>query len=83
MSRQRLPKFLVLWVREWQEFTLMDAFRLGSYNPAKALEGDVLALKNKGRIKVGAEADLLVFDLAEIKVKATLQNPLPQSEGMR
>lgn len=82
-SQATYTRFLQLWVHEWQEFDLMDAFRLGSYNPAKALEDDVPALKNKGRIKVGADADLLVFDLAEIKVNATLENPLPHSEGMR
>ena len=76
-------KFLEKWVREWKEFTLMDVFRLGSYNPAKALEDEVPALKSKGRLQVGADADILIFKLDDIKVNATLQNPLPHSSGMR
>ena len=61
----------------------MEAFRLGAYNPAIALEEDVPAMRHKGRLEIGADADLLVFDLAKIKVNATLQNPLPSSSGMR
>lgn len=82
-SQATYTRFLELWVREWQEFSIMDAFRLGAYNPARALEDDVPAMKAKGRIQLGADADLLVFDLAKIKVNATLQNPLPHSTGMR
>jgi N-acyl-D-glutamate deacylase len=82
-SHATYTRFLARWVRDWQEFGLMDAFRLGSYNPARALEDEVPALKHKGRIEVGADADLLVFDLSEIRVRATLENPLPHSEGMR
>ena len=76
-------RFLELWVREWKEFSLMDAFRMGSYNPARALETQVPAMKKKGRIQLGADADLVIFDLSEIRVRATLQAPRPVSEGMR
>ena len=76
-------RFLELWVREWGEFSLMDAFRMGSYNPARALEEEVPSMKKKGRIELGADADLIVFDLSEIRVRASLQEPRPVSEGMR
>ena len=76
-------RFLELWVREWGEFSLMDAFRMGSYNPARALEGQVPSMKKKGRIELGADADLILFDLSEIRVRASLKNPRPVSEGMR
>jgi len=82
-SQATYTRFLQLWVREWGEFTLMDAFAMGSYHPARALEDDIPAMKNKGRIQLGADADLLIFDLAKISVNATLQNPLPHTTGMR
>jgi N-acyl-D-glutamate deacylase len=82
-SQATFTRFLELWVREWREFTLMDAFRLGAYNPARALEEEVPALKLKGRIQIGADADLLVFNLDEIDVRATLKDPVPHTEGMR
>lgn len=82
-SQATYTRFLALWVRDWQEFSLMEAFRLGAYNPAIALQEEVPAMRHKGRLEIGADADLLVFDLAKIKVNATLQNPLPSSSGMR
>ena len=76
-------RFLELWVREWGEFSLMDAFRMGAYNPARALEEEVPAMQHKGRIQLGADADLVIFDLADIRVRASLQDPRRHSEGMR
>ena len=82
-SQATYTRFLALWVRDWGEFSLMDAFRLGAYHPARALQEAVPAMGRKGRIEIGADADLLVFDLADIRVNASLENPLPHSTGMR
>ena len=38
--------------------------------------------KNKGRIRVGADADITVFDPATIIDKATFDEPLKYSEGI-
>ncbi len=81
-SQATFTRFLQLWVREWQEFDLMDAFRMGSFNAATSLQDQVPALANKGRIKPGADADLIMFKLDDIKVRADLKNPLPHSLGM-
>ncbi|MFK8021655.1 MAG: amidohydrolase family protein [Pseudomonadales bacterium] len=82
-SLATFTRFIQLWVKEWQEFTVMDAFRLGSYNAASSLENEIPAFKRKGRVQVGADADLIMFSLDDISVRATLQNPLPHSLGMR
>src|SRR3989339_73382 len=69
------------YVREEKIITLMEAVRMCSYYPAKRLEKISSAMKNKGRIKTGADADLLVFDPDKIVEKATVENPAQYSEG--
>ena len=69
------------YVNEGKILTLMEAVRMCSYYPAKRLEKISSAMKNKGRIKVGADADLLVFDPEKIKEKATVEDPAQYSEG--
>src|SRR6185436_5267808 len=71
------------YVRQEKALPLPDAIRKMSYLPARRLESYVPAMKNKGRIKVGADADLAVFDPARVTDRATFQNPIIPSEGMR
>jgi N-acyl-D-aspartate/D-glutamate deacylase len=40
-------------------------------------------MKNKGRIKIGADADLVVFDPAQVIDKSTYDVPAKYSEGMK
>jgi N-acyl-D-aspartate/D-glutamate deacylase len=43
--------------------------------PAQRLELRVPAMKRKGRVRVGADADLTVFDPARIRDRSTYQEP--------
>ena len=51
--------------------------------PAQRLEKRAPAFKEKGRIRVGADADITVFDLGRVIDKATYDEPLEYSEGIQ
>jgi N-acyl-D-aspartate/D-glutamate deacylase len=51
--------------------------------PAERLQASVPAMRNKGRIRVGADADLTVFDPDHVIDRATFENPAQYSEGIR
>jgi N-acyl-D-aspartate/D-glutamate deacylase len=65
------------YVREQHALSLMDALRKMSLMPAQRL-----GLPNKGRIKVGADADITVFDPARVINRATFEKPNVYSEGI-
>ena len=70
------------YVRERKIITLIDAIRKMSFMPAKRLENLVPNMKNKGRIKLGADADLVVFNPDSIINKSSYSNPSAISEGI-
>jgi dihydroorotase len=51
--------------------------------PAQRLEKRAPAFKGKGRIRVGADADITVFDAKRVIDKATYEQPLEYSEGIQ
>ena len=65
------------YVREQHALTLMDALRKMTLMPAQRLN-----ISNKGRIKIGADADLTVFDPNRVIDRATFENPAQYSEGI-
>ena len=65
------------YVREQHALTLMEALRKMTLAPAERL-----GVPGKGRIAVGADADLAVFDAARVTDRATFENPAQYSEGM-
>jgi N-acyl-D-aspartate/D-glutamate deacylase len=62
---------------------LMTALRKISLMVAQRLEPFVPAMRSKGRIAVGADADLTVFDAARVIDRATYEKPAQFSEGIR
>ena len=71
------------YVREKKALTLMEALRKMTLMPAKRLEGRIPEMKNKGRIRIGGDADVTIFDAERVIDKATFKEPAKYSEGIR
>lgn len=71
------------YVREDRALSLMDALTKMTLMPAQRLERRVPAMKNKGCIRIGADADLTIFDPQTIGDRATFQEPAKESAGVR
>jgi N-acyl-D-aspartate/D-glutamate deacylase len=71
------------YVREEKTLDLMTALRKMTLLPAQRLEKRAPAFRDKGRIRVGADADITVFDAQRIIDKATFEEPLQYSGGIQ
>jgi N-acyl-D-amino-acid deacylase len=71
------PRILHKYVREEKVLTLEDAIRKFSALPAQRLR-----LTDRGVLKAGMWADVVVFDPATVRDLATFDNPNQLSEGM-
>ena len=70
------PRVLSKYVREDKALTLEDAIRKFSALPAQRMR-----LTDRGVLKAGMWADVVVFDPATIRDRATFDNPNQLSEG--
>lgn len=75
-------RVLGLYSREKKLLPLMDALSKMTILPARRLEGHVPAMRNKGRLSVGADADVTVFDPAKVIDRATFDEPTTPSAGI-
>jgi len=71
------PRILRKYVREDKDLTLEDAIRKFSALPAQRLR-----LIDRGVLKSGMWADVVIFDPATVRDLATFDNPNQLSEGM-
>jgi N-acyl-D-aspartate/D-glutamate deacylase len=76
-------RVLGYYVRETKQIGMMDAIRKMTLMPAQRLEKIAPVFRDKGRIKVGADADITVFDPATVIDKSTYQQPALPSVGFR
>jgi N-acyl-D-aspartate/D-glutamate deacylase len=70
------------YVREKKLLSLRDALARMTILPAKRLEPFVPAMAHKGRIEIGADADITVFDPALVAERASYANPMQASVGV-
>jgi len=71
------PRVLAKYVHEEKVLTLEDAIRKFSALPAQRMR-----LTDRGVLKAGMWADVVVFDPATVRDRATFDNPNQLSEGM-
>jgi N-acyl-D-glutamate deacylase len=76
-------KFLIDYVRDRKAESLPDAIARCSYRPAKILESSVPQMKTKGRLQAGMDADIIVFDMDKLKVRATYTQPNQHTLGLQ
>jgi len=68
-------KVLGRYVRETHSLSLIDALRKMTLLPAQRLEARVPAMRRKGRLQAGADADLTIFDAATVIDRSTYREP--------
>lgn len=71
------------YVRERGTVSLMEAVRKMSYMPAVRLENSTPVARKKGRMQVGADADVVVFDPSTFSDQSTYEKPNVPSTGVR
>ncbi len=82
-SAGTFTRFLRDYVRERKKVDLREGVGRLTLTPARILEESVPQMRLKGRLQVGMDADIVVFDLATVSDRATYTAPNATSQGMR
>ena len=71
-------------LRLWRDegSPLMESIRRATLLPAEVLQAAVPAMRRKGRVQAGSDADLVVFDEARVTDQATYQASTRPSSGI-
>ena len=75
-------KVLGRYVRDQGVVDLMDALRRMSLEPARRLEARVPQMREKGRVRVGADADITIFDPRTVIDRSTYVDATITSQGI-
>ena len=76
-------RFIREWVRERQTVSLLEGVRKCALIPAEILSRSTPAMRAKGRLQPGADADIVVFDFETLTDRATFSAMNRPSEGVR
>jgi len=82
-SNGTFAKILRSYVRERGVMAMQEALRKMSLMPAQTLEGFVPQMKKKGRLQVGMDADIVVFDPETISDVGTYDEPNQPAVGVQ
>jgi cytosine/adenosine deaminase-related metal-dependent hydrolase len=70
------------YVRDQGHLSLMQALAKMTILPARRLDKRVPALQTKGRLQIGADADITIFDPATVGDTSTIDNPAQMAKGV-
>jgi len=76
-------RFIRQWVRERQAVSLLEGVRKCALIPAEILAASTPAMRAKGRLQPGADADIVVFDLEALTDRAEFTAMNRPAEGVR
>jgi N-acyl-D-aspartate/D-glutamate deacylase len=71
------------YVREKKTLPLIEALKKMTIMPAERLERRAPLFQRKGRIEIGADADITIFDPATVADRATYDKPAEYSTGIK
>jgi dihydroorotase len=73
---------LGFYSRDQHTLPLIDALAKMTILPAKRLEAKAPALRKKGRLQQGADADITIFDPSTVADRSTVDDPAQESVGI-